>query len=277
MRNVCGADFPLYIHDGFNLEQYSAYVAKREDFIVQDHVRISALNSARSDSNPPKHSYFVFTQEDQNKNPSEHTRNINTEVRNLLAKASANQHGNLIIGEWSCALTPQSLSQVSNQTAARQAFGEAQLNTYSNTTAGWSFWAYKKEDCDAGWCLPAAVGNCLPSDFSAYISKCNSLPDFFRRDLDVRHRPEAIHQRLIRNTDSTAEQRSRDSGYSDGYSTAQFFCSRHSELAFIWEYMKKSIKQRVGPETIEPGTESNYREGFSQGLADAMKPRVGAS
>ena len=42
------ASFPLYLHDGFDLDRFSYFVANRSDFVVQDH-----------------HSYFVFTPADE--------------------------------------------------------------------------------------------------------------------------------------------------------------------------------------------------------------------
>jgi glucan 1,3-beta-glucosidase len=81
-----------------------------------------------------------------------------------------------VVDEWSCALTPQSLANEPDEAAARQDFCTAQMEVYSTTTAGWSFWAYKKEGCDTdpSWCFTSAVGTSLPSDFFVYKEACNS-------------------------------------------------------------------------------------------------------
>lgn len=117
------ASLPLYIHDGFNLDQFSAYVANRTDFVVVDH-----------------HSYFVFTPSDDAEPVNQHTTDVETSIAGSFASASDQTRRNLVIDEWSCALTPQSLSAVSDPDQARQAFCEGQMSVYANTSAGWGFW-----------------------------------------------------------------------------------------------------------------------------------------
>ncbi|KAF8212362.1 glycoside hydrolase superfamily [Mycena galopus ATCC 62051] len=256
-------DLPLYIHDAFNLKKYGDYVANQANqtgFIVEDH-----------------HSYFVFTADDKKKSTSQHTEDIRTSVTKSFQTDSNNR--SLIIGEWSCAQSPQSSSQETNPAAARRDFGMAQLDAYSdrNTTGGWSFWTYKTEDCDTdpGWCFTAAVGRCLPSNFSAYKSSGNSprsMAHFIDRDLRslARHRPKTIyHRRWTQDTDDrTPEERSNDRGYLDGFSAAELFYDHdESKLGFIVQYIKEQI-QALGCAVVAPGTDSNYTTGFMEGLAD---------
>ncbi|KAJ7685071.1 glycoside hydrolase [Mycena polygramma] len=264
MRSVPGAEtFPLYIHDGFNLGKFSDFIANRTDFIVQD-----------------SHSYFVFTAQDEKKSASQHTKEIQTTVSDSLAMASANQRGNLVIDEWSCALTPTSLSAESDQIAARHDFCNVQLQVYWNTTAGWSFWTYTKEDCDndPAWCFTAAVGNILPSDFSSSTQSCSrysaGLIDI-RSDiasnsaLSSRDPFAAIRYRRWRRDAETmtSEQRSSSQGYSDGLFAAHFFCAHGSRLGFTGQYIQDSI-EALGPHVVSPGTESYYSASFMRGLAD---------
>ncbi|PCH38120.1 glycoside hydrolase family 5 protein [Wolfiporia cocos MD-104 SS10] len=155
MRQVSPAatSFPLYIHDGFNIDQFASFVANRTDFVVVDH-----------------HSYFVFTPSDAAESANQHTVDIRTSIASDMTNASSLARRNLVIDEWSCALTPQSLANDPDPNQSRQAFCEGQMDMYTNTTAGWGFWAYDKEDCsdDPGWCFKAAVGNSLPSTFFSY-------------------------------------------------------------------------------------------------------------
>jgi glucan 1,3-beta-glucosidase len=125
MRQISPAAgyFPIYLHDGFDLERFSHYVAARTDFVVQDH-----------------HSYFVYTASDEAEPASQHTADIETAVTESLSNASAQQHRNLVVGEWSCALTPKSLSQDADPEKSRKEFCTGQMEVYANTTAGWSFW-----------------------------------------------------------------------------------------------------------------------------------------
>ncbi|KAG9124876.1 Glucan 1,3-beta-glucosidase 3 [Ceratobasidium sp. 392] len=147
------AKFPFYIHDGFNLERFAKFVEGRKDFVVQDH-----------------HSYFVFTPSDSSTPAKEHTSNINNGIRSALASASKKARHNLVVDEWSCALTPQSLSPEKKQLSARKSFCTSQANVYMQETAGWSFWSYKTENCDSedGWCFRKAVGRSLPANFSVW-------------------------------------------------------------------------------------------------------------
>lgn len=125
MRQVSqtASAFPLYLHDGFDLQLFSNFIANRTDFVVQDH-----------------HSYFVFTPSDDEEPTSEHTSDIESQVEGSLTQASAQQRRNLVIDEWSCALTTDSLAHESNPVAARKDFCTGQMGVYANATAGWSFW-----------------------------------------------------------------------------------------------------------------------------------------
>ncbi|KAJ7710029.1 glycoside hydrolase [Mycena rosella] len=283
MRQVSTAAeaFPIYIHDGFDLMRFSHFIANRTDFVVQDH-----------------HSYFVFTPLDESKPASQHTKEIETSLSASLATASANQRGNLVIDEWSCALTPKSLSSEPDEAVARQDFCTAQMEVYSTTTAGWSFWAYKKEGCDTdpSWCFTTAVGTSLPSDFFVYTQSYNSprsiglldpppmsdvlskpdasitpstpatTPSRGRASIPFRHRLSTIYYR--RSKRDTAEQQSSTKGYSDGFLTAGIFYEYDgSRLGFTGQYVEDSI-QALGPDVIAPGTEGYYRAGFTRGLSD---------
>ena len=125
MRQVdpAAASLPLYIHDGFDLDRFSAFVANRTDFVVQDH-----------------HSYFVFTPSDEAEPASQHTSDIYGDIAQSLADASARQQRNLVVDEFSCALTDESLADEPDPIKARKDFCQAQVDIYRNNTAGWAFW-----------------------------------------------------------------------------------------------------------------------------------------
>lgn len=116
-------NFPLYLHDGFDLDRFSNYVANRPDFVVQDH-----------------HSYFVFTSQDDAEPASQHTSDIGGGIADSLQAASNSQHRNLVIDEFSCALTSDSLKNETDPDQARMEFCTGQTEVYGNATAGWSFW-----------------------------------------------------------------------------------------------------------------------------------------
>ncbi|KAF9264776.1 glycoside hydrolase family 5 protein, partial [Marasmius fiardii PR-910] len=143
-------DFPLYVHNAFNLPKFTSWVANRTDFVVQDH-----------------HSYFVFTPYDAAKPASQHTSDVNSRVSKELGSSSVRH--NLVVDEWSCALTPQSLEREDNKHQAIRDFCESQMDVYTKETAGWGFWSLKKEDCDPAWCFYAALKEgMLQPPFFAY-------------------------------------------------------------------------------------------------------------
>lgn len=125
MRQVSpqAQSLPLYVHDGFDLDRFSKYIAGRTDFVVHDY-----------------HSYFVFTPQDNAKPAHVHTVDIATNTSDSLAQASAQERRNLIVGEWSCALTPDSLKKEGDEDDARKQFCTGQMEVYTNDTAGWAFW-----------------------------------------------------------------------------------------------------------------------------------------
>lgn len=125
MREVSpyGSTFPLYLHDGFNLWKFSDFVHGRQDFVVQDY-----------------HSYYVFTPSDASTPASKHSENVENGIFQTLISASGNQRRNLVIDEWSCALTAQSLSSEKDPEEARRRFCTGQMGVYATAAAGWSFW-----------------------------------------------------------------------------------------------------------------------------------------
>jgi glucan 1,3-beta-glucosidase len=82
----------------------------------------------------------VFTAHDAAEPVRQHTVDIATGTDRALSLASGRQRRNLVIGEWSCALTPQSLQGEGDPVDARTAFCSGQAEVYHNETAGWYFW-----------------------------------------------------------------------------------------------------------------------------------------
>ena len=121
----CAKTLPLYMHDGFDLNRFSDFVAGRTDFVVQDH-----------------HSYFVFTDSDRMEKASQHTADVRGGIALALGQVSDKQHRNLVIDEWSCALDWKSFQNENSDDIEqdRKDFCMTQLYVYTNTTAGWSFW-----------------------------------------------------------------------------------------------------------------------------------------
>ncbi|KII88646.1 glycoside hydrolase family 5 protein [Plicaturopsis crispa FD-325 SS-3] len=278
------ASFPLYIHDGFDLQLFSDYVANHTDFIVQDN-----------------HSYFVYTASDVAESGDQHSGDVHGSVASALQKASDNEHRNIVVDEWSCALAPQSLSKEADPNASRKDFCTGQMEVYTNTTAGWGFWSYNKEDCvnDPGWCFKAAVGNSLPNTFFSYGQAQARNPTQTQALSSMsmsrhRHRLASLHHRRQSPSSSSSSSSSNGTlfdydgyamtmdqiaivkGYSDGFMTAKLFATYDmSRLGFAAQYINDSVKA-LGPDVIEVGTEHCYTEWFMNGLQDGQAVVFGA-
>ncbi|KAG9002723.1 Glucan 1,3-beta-glucosidase 3 [Tulasnella sp. 427] len=156
MRKVDGAErFPLYLRDGFNINQYSKWVGERDDFSVVDH-----------------HSYFVFTDSDRSRSVTSLTSMIKSDISSSISSNTETARGNLVTDEWGCALADSSTQDVSDLDKATQAYCQGQENVYRNAAAGYAFWSYMMDGCEAGdgngWCFKGSVGNILPEKFFSY-------------------------------------------------------------------------------------------------------------
>ena len=72
---------------------------------------------------------------------SEHISNINGPIAEELKGSATRLNDNLVIGEWSCALTSDSLKAESDPQGAQSTFCQRQMDVYSRAGGGWSFWS----------------------------------------------------------------------------------------------------------------------------------------
>ncbi|WWC91833.1 uncharacterized protein L201_006780 [Kwoniella dendrophila CBS 6074] len=151
------AVFPFYLNDAFDMSRFADYISTRKDFVVLDH-----------------HSYFVFGDSNSQATPaSQLTASLQPGQGSLsqqIISSSNEGRRNIVIDEFSCALSNQALSNSQDQQSDRRQFCTGQMESYTNATAGYSFWSYKTENCasDVNWCFTSAVGNTLPSTFFSY-------------------------------------------------------------------------------------------------------------
>lgn len=128
----------------------------------------------------------MFTDNDSKKPSIQHTKDIKGGIADAFSSVANGERRNLVIGEWSCALSEESLKDQKDKLQARKEFCTAQMQVYTNVTAGWMFWclsvclflgsltyiiiALKNEQCefDPGWCFQHAVGTVLPTSFYSY-------------------------------------------------------------------------------------------------------------
>ncbi|WVF72888.1 hypothetical protein IAT40_007706 [Kwoniella sp. CBS 6097] len=151
------AAFPFYVNDAFDMGRFADYVSTRKDFVVLDH-----------------HSYFVFGDANSQNTPAPQLTSSLQPGQGSLSQqiiGAANEgRRNIVIDEFSCALSNQALSASTDAVADRRQFCTGQMESYTNATAGYSFWSYKTENCasDVNWCFTSAVGTTLPTSFFSY-------------------------------------------------------------------------------------------------------------
>lgn len=136
-------DFPIYISDAWDLNWYCRVVGDRPDFVSVD-----------------THVYRCFTEEDKMKSGDEHAADIRQNLKGHLLEVAKKARGNLVVGEWSAALHQDSLrsDEAGEQDRQRRVFAQAQLDVFEESTAGYFFWTYKKENVwDAGWSMRNAT------------------------------------------------------------------------------------------------------------------------
>lgn len=138
----------VVIHDGFRPFDWSGFMKEPEyaNVILDTHL------------------YQCYTDEDHKRDAHAQIERAAVTRKQELDKMA--QQLPCIIGEWSCALNPQSLNGLKGfalDTALR-GFGAAQLLSYE-TTKGWFFWNYKIES-GGGWSFRDCVKNgWLPDKF----------------------------------------------------------------------------------------------------------------
>ncbi|KAI9634189.1 glycoside hydrolase [Dioszegia hungarica] len=287
LRNISSeaAAFPFYISDAYDMKRFTSLVAGRDDFVVLDH-----------------HSYFVFgSEEDQKRHLDEIMGDLQPDggFNNELQQAAEQTRGNIVIDEWSCALTGGALSGMEDQDAGRAEFCQAQAQLYADWTAGWSFWSYKTEGCDGdeNWCFRHALARSLPSSF-APVRASSSAASAICRLIDCPHdQPSLAHiedvlpvnavsvmnaHRLIPRRgsdphDKTCRCAIKDHaemavavGYADGWRVANSFAGfGGSKLGFVNQFLRDHFTGFCG--VCPDDTRAQYEEWFKRGARDGIE------
>ena len=103
------------------------------------------------------HVYRCFTQEDHRKSGDQHAHELSSGTTHWFRDLASKCRGNLVVGEFSAALHPNSYPPGCNdgeKDRQRRVFLRAELDMFEECCAGWFFWTYKKQEgWDAGWDL----------------------------------------------------------------------------------------------------------------------------
>jgi glucan 1,3-beta-glucosidase len=144
---------PLYIGDCWRTDEYAEFIdslsgADGEDksLVVLDHHLYRCFTA--SDINTPADAHSRALS-----NPGAPTPQTFARVAEKLSRARCGS--GLVVGEWSGALNPGSMT---GKVGEMKAYVDAQLGLYEKTCGGWFFWTFRKqEDGDSGWSFRDAV------------------------------------------------------------------------------------------------------------------------
>ncbi|KAK7031542.1 glucan 1,3-beta-glucosidase 3 [Favolaschia claudopus] len=136
---------PLYLSDCWKTEHYAEYIKStgHPSLLVLDHHLYRCFTS--SDISTPAHEHARSLTDENAETPRMFAR-----VAELLDAAGAG----LVIGEWSAALNPGSLTGSPDDA---KNYVSAQLQLFEKHCSGYFFWTYKKPGWDQGWCFRDAV------------------------------------------------------------------------------------------------------------------------
>ncbi|WFD25011.1 hypothetical protein MEQU1_003720 [Malassezia equina] len=237
-------DFPLYISDSFSPQQAADIVDSRKDFVAQD-----------------THRYFAFTNKHQS--VSEIIDNVKTSTKKTMKDISDKVQDRYIVGEWSCALDPASLSSDKSKDEQLSDFCNAEISTYRNVTAGMFFWSYRFQHCDSniGWCFRAARGDFFNkyNAWGFYNNETSKVVDRVNQEnLDLKH--QLALKALFPNP--------RDLGYAEGFTWAKKLAKKLpvSRLGFKEEYVARRT-QKNKDKLHSDSDREDFHDGYLEGVA----------
>ena len=132
------------------------------------------------------HVYRCFTPEDQRKSGDQHAHELSSGTIHWFRDLSSKCRGNLVVGEFSAALNPNSFPpgcDDGERDRQRRSFLRAELDMFEECCAGWFFWTYKKQEgWDAGWDLRnARLADIVPA-FVGRRPYDGPIPSMYERE-----------------------------------------------------------------------------------------------
>lgn len=138
--------FPIYLSDAWRLEGYAEFLREQRDAchfpLVLD-----------------AHFYYCHDPSLASRSAAEITLDVQSMGAALRGQTWSNYDHRIdvVVGEWSAALKPESLALSAAQGVATSAalapFAAAQLEAYTTSCSGWFYWTYRTGDDDGPWSL----------------------------------------------------------------------------------------------------------------------------
>lgn len=145
---------PIYLSDAWHLEGYADFLRERRDAcpfpLVLD-----------------AHFYYCHDPSLASRSAAQITLDVQSKGAALRGQTWSNYDHRIdvVVGEWSAALKPESLALSAAQgvetSAALAAFAAAQLDAYTTSCGGWFYWTYRAGEDDGPWSLRHCLKNGL--------------------------------------------------------------------------------------------------------------------
>lgn len=248
VQSVAGHEFPIYIGDAWDTGNYADFTGKQSGFVVLDH-----------------HLYRCFTDQDIHIPAQGHVHNLLNDFQSTLAGFSNACGKSIVVGEFSAALNPGSLSgDAGEQDAQRRAFVHAELELFERHCAGWFFWTLKKgEGWDAGW---SAVNAMQAEILPANVSGRRPI-----RDAEEGEREHKLQEAFNSHVTYWDQQKGNfqhdrfQSGLEQGWQDARLFHERGWELGFLGPWAKARLAQHIAQRGGGEAT-WEFEHGLKQGI-----------
>ncbi|RDB15978.1 Glucan 1,3-beta-glucosidase 3 [Hypsizygus marmoreus] len=256
---------PLYLGDCWRTDQYADFIDRMSSSapLVLDHHLYRCFTASDNATKAPNHTRALC-------DPNAGTPKTFARVSEKLGRAG----GGMIVGEWSGALNPRSLTGDPGEVGA---YVRAQLELYEKWCAGWFFWTYKKRHRgDKGWSFRDAVEGSVfpdwvglrlrrvvPKDEERRARVCNELKEKALGD----------HTRYWSQYPGKYEHWQFGEGFAKGWGEAYMFLEsgsksqgdgRVNELGFKGAWAKRTTNDH-GKGYWE------YEHGFNQGVDAATR------
>lgn len=190
---------------------------------------------------------------------------MSQEFSGQIGGHAGNCDGSIVVGEFSAALNPGSLSGDDGQKdAQRRAFLRAELQVFEEHCAGWSYWTLKKGDgWDAGWSamnatqaeiLPANVQGRRPKPGAGDGDKERRLKEAYDSHVGYwdQHKGHYEHGRF-------------SAGLEQGWQDAMLFHQQGCELGFVGPWAKVRLQEHIR-QRGDGDARWEFVHGFKQGV-----------
>lgn len=256
--NVC---LPVYLGDAWNVEKYSEFIAKHQDqfdFCVLD-----------------THQYFCHMPADHAKTAEQHTKHLQTGLKDKLISAARRIRGSLVVGEWAVVLNGKSIPKGQHDGDVMRDFGHAQLGVWDAACAGQIYWTYKTADDKWYWSYIYCHNNkILPENMGGFVAARGDPQGLAGQQDGSAQSAKQEHVNYWqqqKNGQAVVDNAWRfEQGYKTGYQVALRFLESQSRVGFVGqlahEYAMQHLAQSQEDKDAAKANAWQFEHGFMQAV-----------